>query len=235
MNMNRIIRKHELYKAEHSWLTSYHLFSFADYYDPQNIDFWNLRVFNDDYINAKSWFGLHPHQNAEILTIVLEWEITHWDSLWNKHTTKAWEIQTLTAGTWLFHSEENLSNQDMHLFQIWFKTNAFGIKPDYKNHTIDIQKNTLNLLVSWNKQDKVWYLNTDVKVYRGQFDAWTRFHYNISEGKGLFLYIYTWSMTDEKECYEEMDQIRFSIPGNYTFTNTQKSDFILIEVNLEKV
>ncbi len=229
---NTIINKSQLYKSDHSWLTSYHIFSFADYYDSNNIDFWNLRVFNDDFIKSETWFWLHPHRDTEILTIVLEWEITHGDSLWNKQTTKTWEIQTITAGTWILHSEQNLWKKDVHLYQIWFKTNSFSLKPEYKSHKINLKESSLNLLASLKKENNVWFLNSDVSVYRWKFDKDDNFEFEIKKSKGLFLYVYKWQIEIDWNKLQTQDHLRYSIEGVYKFKILEKSDFILIEVSL---
>lgn len=231
--MNEIIKSNKRYLANHVWLKSYHLFSFAEYYDTGNQNFWNLRVFNDDYIKARNGFWLHPHSNMEILTIVLEWEITHWDSMWNNEVIKAWEIQTMTAWEWIFHSENNFSNEDMHLYQIWFLTNQIWLKPDYKNHKIFLEKNKLNLLASWDKDDNVWFLNSDVKVYRWIYEKWQNFNYEINENRWLFIYIKRWKIKIWDDILEKEDQTRFSFIWKYDFEILDKNtEFLLINVSL---
>lgn len=230
---NTIIKKSKRYLANHSWLKSYHLFSFAEYYDYNNNNFWNLRVFNDDFIEAKTWFWLHPHSNMEILTIVLNWWITHGDNLWNKETTNAWEIQTMTAWSWIMHSEENLWDEEVHLYQIWFSTNMPWLKPDYKNHKINLEQNKLNLLSSWNIQDNVWFLNSDVKVFRWIFDKFKKIEYEILENRWLFIYITNWIIKVWNEILNSWDQLRFSEIWKYKIEILEeKTDFILINVKM---
>lgn len=229
---NIIIKNENRYLAKHDWLSSYHIFSFADYYDYNNTHFWNLRVFNDDLIKAKTWFWLHHHDNMEILTIVLKWWITHWDNLWNNSTTYAWEIQTMTAGSWIMHSEKNLWDEEVHLYQMWFYPNNRWLKPDYKNHKINLEDNKLNLLASWNIEDNVWFLNTDVKVYRWIFNKWEFFEYKI-DNRWLFVYITTWSIKIWDNILISWDQLRFDEIWSYKMEVLEwNTDFILVDVIL---
>lgn len=229
---NIVIKSNEVYQASHWWLNSRHIFSFADYYDPNNMWFWVMRVFNDDYIDWNSGFWMHPHDNMEILTIVLKNEISHSDSMWNTETIKEWEIQTMSAWTWVFHSEKNLSNNLTHLYQIWFLPNNLWTKPWYKDQKIELNNNNLNLLASNNIDDGVWFLDSNVLVYRGLFDNNQKFDYDLKPWKWLFIYITSWKIEIDWNVLEEKDQIRYSISWKYTFNVLEKTDFILIEVDL---
>ena len=166
----------------------------------------------------------------EILTIVLNWWITHGDNLWNTETTYAWEIQTMTAWTGIFHSEQNFLDEEVHLYQIWFSPSKIWLTPDYKNHKILLENNKLNLLASWNKEDKVWFLNSFVKVFRWMFDKWEKFEYEILENRGLFIYVSFWTIKNWDEIISSGDQIRFSEIWLYSFEVLEKTDFILINV-----
>jgi len=113
---------------QHGWLTACHHFSFADYYDPGRMGFGVLRVWNDDHIRAGTGFGTHPHRDMEIITYVRRGAVSHEDSLGNKGRTAAGQVQVMSAGTGIRHSEHNLEDEDLTLFQIW-------IEPDEMNHT----------------------------------------------------------------------------------------------------
>lgn len=222
---NKIIKSSERYEANHGWLQSFHLFSFASYYDPQNISFWNLRVFNDDYIKWKSGFWLHPHDNMEILTIVLEGSVTHTDTLWNKEKTQSYEIQTMSAGTGLFHSETNEEDETLHLYQLWFLPEKRNIVPTYKNKKIELTENSITHLYGnlWNEE-----VNSDVNIWRGIYENWKTFEYTIKDWEWLFLYLTNWKLLVNNEIIlSEKDQLRYTIPWKYIFTVQEKSDFIL--------
>lgn len=224
-----IIPAKERYQAEHGWLKSYHLFSFADYYHPNNVSFWNLRVFNDDFIEWNSGFWMHPHENMEILTIVLSWEVTHIDSLWNKEITHAWEVQTMSAGSWIFHSELNESSVPLHLYQLWFFPVKKWITPCYANKKIDLKKNSLNLLFWENEPNQ---LNANILAYRGIYQTGKAFNYTITAWKWLFLYIHIWKIQIDDKVLEAWDQIRIHHMWVYTFTSLEENtDFIVIEVS----
>lgn len=230
---NRIIRSVYRFLSDHGWLKSYHIFSFADYYDPSNMSFWNMRVFNDDYIKWKSGFWLHPHSNMEILTIVLDWEITHWDTLWNKVSVKKWQIQTMSAWIWIRHSEENMWDKPVHLYQIWFLPIHIWNIPSYKDIDVNIENNKLNLLASNIIQDNVWFLDSDVKVYYWRFDKNKSFEYNIEKWRWLFLYLYKWELIINKSVLKEGDQLRFELEWIYDFlVNDNLCEFVLIDVEI---
>lgn len=229
---NTIIKSTDRYLAHHGWLKSYHIFSFADYFNPNNVSFWNLRVFNDDYIDWKSWFWLHPHSNMEILTIVLDWEITHWDSMWNKAWVKKWQIQTMSAWTGLFHSEENLWEKQVHLYQIWFLPTHIWNTPTYKDIDIKIENNKLNLLATNKQLDWVWFLDSDIKVYYWKYDLWAKFDYNIEANRWLFLYIYKWKLSTSWIELSQWDQLRYTQTDTYDFDANSDCEFVLIEVSM---
>ena len=150
------------------WLNSYFLFSFADYYDPQNVHFGPLRVFNDDTIQGNSGFPQHPHSEMEIVTLVLEGELCHEDTMGNKATIKKGEVQRMTAGTGLAHSEKNGEDTQAHIYQLWFLPNQKGLAPSYEQKDVDFlnPKNELVPLVSGQKVlEDVVYMNSNTTVY----------------------------------------------------------------------
>jgi quercetin 2,3-dioxygenase len=231
---NTIIRAKERYEAKvWNWLRSFHLFSFSEYYDPKNIAFWNMRVFNDDFIRHQSGFWLHPHNNMEILTILFEWSITHGDSMGNRKTIYADEVQTMSAGSGVYHSEENLSNDDTHLYQLWFFPRHQNTTPWYKDTKIERQQNTLQLLVSWTEREAPAYLDTDIKVYEGNYTTTSKIEYEVKKWKGLFLYIHSGEIKWNNETLYSWDQLRVVEEWTYTFETPEiPTRFILIEVTL---
>lgn len=229
---NKIIKSSEVYNVDHWWLNSRHIFSFANYFDPNNLAFGNMRVFNDDIIAWNSGFWKHPHYNMEILTIVLDNEISHSDSMWNTETIQAGEIQTMSAGSGVFHSEQNMSDKDTNLFQIWFIPNNRDTEPRYKDQKIDLENNSLTLLAENNPDSPVGYLDTNVLVYRWKYQENQKFDYELKEWKWLFLYMISWKIKDEQNILETRDQLRYVESWKYNFEILENSDFVLIEVEL---
>ncbi|MGL4767454.1 MAG: pirin family protein [Formosimonas sp.] len=122
--------------ADHGWLKAAHSFSFASYYDPAHMGFSALRVLNEDYIAPTMGFGMHGHQDMEIITYILEGELSHRDSMGNQAAILAGQVQKMSAGSGVRHSEFNSSAQTTHLLQIWLEPNQLGIAPEYEQHNI---------------------------------------------------------------------------------------------------
>ena len=170
--MIKIYRYEDLGSANHGWLNAKHHFSFASYYNPDRMGFGKLRVINDDIIKAGRGFDTHSHRDMEIITYVKSGAITHKDSNGNEGRTEAGDIQVMSAGTGIFHSEYNLESKDTNIYQIWIEPNKTGVKPRWeakefpKNHVVDGQ---LSLLVSGNKgDDNALFIHQDAKIYGGK-------------------------------------------------------------------
>jgi len=139
--------------ANHDWLHSKHSFSFANYYDPKHMGFSVLRVINDDTVAPAKGFGAHGHRDMEIISYVTQGSLRHEDSEGNKHVVSVGDIQRMSAGTGVMHSEYNASNtEDVKFFQIWIKPNKMGIKPSYEQKSI-LQKGALTALITANGEE----------------------------------------------------------------------------------
>ena len=121
--------------ANHGWLDTYYSFSFSDYYDPRHMGYRDLRVINEDRVSAGRGFGMHPHRDMEILTYVVDGELTHRDSMGRSATLKPHDVQRMSAGTGVMHSEVNQSAEPVHLLQIWILPWAEGLKSSYEDRT----------------------------------------------------------------------------------------------------
>lgn len=162
-----IIRKlDERGKTQTDWLKSFHSFSFADYYDPEFMGFGNLRVINEDTIQPGQGFGTHPHRDMEIITYVVDGALEHKDSMGTGSVIKPGEIQKMSAGTGVMHSEFNHSKTDLlHLLQIWIIPKEFRLKPNYEQKTIPKENNQLILIGAPNDGDHAVTIHQDAKLF----------------------------------------------------------------------
>lgn len=159
--------------ANHGWLHSKHSFSFANYYNRERMNFGLLRVVNDDKVAGGQGFGTHPHENMEIISIPLSGDLEHKDSMGNKHIIRSGEIQVMSAGTGITHSEYNANqDKDVKFFQIWVYPREKGVKPRYgqKEFNFDKKRNDLTLIVSPDKAEESLWVHQDVWFSIGDFD-----------------------------------------------------------------
>jgi hypothetical protein len=153
--------------ANHGWLDTHYSFSFSDYYDPRHMGFRDLRVINEDVVSAGRGFGKHPHRDMEILTYIVDGELSHRDSMGRGATIKRNDVQRMSAGTGVMHSEVNQSGNPVHLLQIWILPEAEGLKPSYEDRTFspEEKKNRLRLIASHDGREGSTTINQDASVY----------------------------------------------------------------------
>ncbi|HEY6879886.1 MAG TPA: pirin family protein, partial [Polyangiales bacterium] len=163
--------------ADHGWLDTYHTFSFADYYDPTHMGFRALRVINDDKVAAGRGFGTHPHRDMEIITYVLEGAVKHNDSMGTGAVIRPGEVQRMSAGTGVAHSEFNASRTELlHLLQIWIEPKTRGIAPSYEQKAFarEDKQGKLRVVASPDGREGSVSIHADALVYAGLFDAGER-------------------------------------------------------------
>jgi quercetin 2,3-dioxygenase len=159
--------------ANHGWLDTHYSFSFSDYYDPRHMGFRDLRVINEDVVSAGRGFGKHPHRDMEILTYIVDGELSHRDSMGVGATIKRNDVQRMSAGKGVMHSEVNQSGKPVHLLQIWILPEAEGLKPSYEDRTFspEEKKNQLRLIASHDGRDESTTINQDASVYASILDS----------------------------------------------------------------
>ncbi|MDI9878314.1 pirin family protein [Flectobacillus sp. LYT7W] len=179
--------------ANHGWLKSHHTFSFANYYNPERVHFGVLRVLNDDQVAAGRGFGTHPHDNMEIISIPLEGDLEHKDSMNNVAVIKKGDIQVMSAGTGVYHSEYNRnSDKETKFLQIWVFPNKKNVTPRYDQMTLDIadRRNRLQQILSPNPEDAGVWIHQDAWFNIGTFDTGITANYDIKrQGNGVYAFI----------------------------------------------
>jgi redox-sensitive bicupin YhaK (pirin superfamily) len=191
--MITIQRAGERYSADHGWLKSNFSFSFADYYDPNNSHFGVMRVLNDDWIAAAQGFGMHPHREMEIVTIVLSGVLEHQDSLGNRAETTWGGIQRMSAGTGVYHSEYNISKEEpLELLQMWFLPGEKGGNPSYETTDFDtagLANAFVPVTSTSSVEGKVAHINQDMTIYLSEPSEGKALTFTQSAGRKVFLFV----------------------------------------------
>jgi len=234
--MYKILRANDRGKTIIDWLKSYHSFSFGEYYDPTRIHFGPLRVINDDTIQPDSGFPMHQHKDMEIVTVILEGIVTHSDSTGSHGTIKANEIQRMTAGSGILHSEFNSSdNEILKLLQIWIVPNKTGLKPSYEQvqFSHDKMKNNLLNVVSGKKKDGIIYINQDVDIFLSDLDKGKEVKHEQKDNRGVYIQIIEGSVSIEGNILANGDAIEITESNQVIIAAEKKSKLILFDVTLE--
>ncbi len=190
--MNVIRRSNERGHADHGWLKSFHSFSFADYFDPEHIEFGPLRVINEDRVQPGMGFGTHGHRDMEIISYVLAGELAHKDSIGNGSVIRPGDVQRMTAGTGIRHSEFNPSTREpVHFLQIWIQPDVQGIQPSYEEkHFSDAEKRgRLRLIASPDGADGSVMIHQDARVFAGMFNADEQASLQIPPGRRVYVHL----------------------------------------------
>src|SRR5436190_24217117 len=187
----KIRKANERGHAEHGWLDSYHTFSFADYYDPQWMDFRSLRVINDDLVLPGKGFGTHPHRDMEIITYILSGALEHKDSMGNGRVIRTGDVQYMAAGTGVLHSEFNPSKDEaVHLLQIWIMPDQKGVKPGYGERSMTkAAAGQLHLVTSKTGRDGSIAINQDADLWLAKLDASNRVEHKLAPGRHAWVHV----------------------------------------------
>lgn len=219
--------------AEHGWLHSRFSFSFAEYYDPDHMGFRSLRVINDDIIEPGEGFGMHPHENMEIISYIVEGALEHKDSMGNGSIIRPGEVQRMSAGTGIRHSEFNpLPDQRMRLLQIWIKPDQMGVTPGYeqKMYTEDEKQNRLRLVASPDGADGSVIIHQDARLYASMIEPDVQVIKQTEEGRYLWIQVIDGKLTLNGEVLETGDGAAIEQAGQITLTGIDKSEVLLFDL-----
>src|SRR5215218_1815797 len=190
--MINIRKSNERGHFDHGWLNTYHTFSFDQYYDPRYMGFRNLRVINEDFVAGGRGFPTHGHRDMEIITYILEGELKHEDSMGNGSVIRPGDVQRMSAGTGVRHSEFNASSKDpVHLLQIWIEPSITGIQPGYEEKHFDVQarRGRLRLIASPDGRDGSVTIHQDATVYAGLVDGKEEVTHALASGRKAYVHI----------------------------------------------
>lgn len=225
----------KLGKANHGWLKSNHHFSFADYYNPARMGFGTLRVVNDDWVKANTGFPTHAHRNMEIISFIRTGAITHKDSEGNKGLTPTGEVQVMSAGTGISHSEYNLSKEPLTFYQIWIEPNKHNVKPRWESKPFSDTSNSteLPLLVSGYPEDKnnTLYINQLARIYGGKLKKGVKYVQNIDHQMYLLTSTGKIKVSDNQASIvmHKGDGAEISKQKSVTIEALEESEIILID------
>ena len=218
--------------ADHGWLKSHHTFSFANYYDPERINFGALRVLNDDFVEAGMGFGTHPHSNMEIISIPLEGDLEHKDSMGNTTIIRNGDIQVMSAGRGITHSEYN-KNEDIPVkfLQIWVIPNQKNVTPRYDQISLnpDDRRDRLQQILSPNKADQGVWIHQDAWFHMGTFSKGHQETYTLKrEGNGIYVFLISGSVTIGETILSKRDGLGITGVININMTAGDKDTEVLV-------
>lgn len=219
-------------------MQSNYLFSFADYYDPANVQFGPLRVFNHDRIKGRNGFPSHPHAEMEVVTVVLDGELTHTDNIGNDVTLNAGDVQRMTSGTGFTHSETNNSDKDTVILQLWFLPNKRGLAPSYEHMNLDFldARNKLVPLVTGQKVlENVPFVNSNSTVYYGHVGQGEEIDFKTFKLRKTLVYVLTGGLLVNNVEAELNDQVRLEDQDIVSLHGNTEATFILVDVPATEV
>ena len=223
--------------ANHGWLNANHSFSFANYHNPERMNFGALRVLNDDTIAPGMGFGTHPHENMEIITIPLEGDLEHKDSMGNIGVINEGEIQVMSAGTGVNHSEYNKNaDQEVKVLQLWVFPKKQNVTPRYDQMSVrDLKKpNDFYQVLSPNSEDAGMWVHQDTWFHLGEFDVEKSLVYTIKKpGNGVYVFVIEGSFNVEGESLKKRDAIGIWDTETIRFTVQPRSKVLLVEVPMK--
>jgi quercetin 2,3-dioxygenase len=231
--MNDIRRSSERGFADHGWLKSFHTFSFADYFDPKHVEFGPLRVINEDRVEAGAGFGTHGHRDMEILSYVLAGELAHKDSMGNGSIIKPGDVQRMSAGTGVRHSEFNPSPSNaVHFLQIWIQPAERNIEPSYeeKRFSPEEKRGRLRLIVSPDRAEGSLQIHQDARVYAGLFNGEEHAQLDVARGRRIYLHVARGSLTANGAVLEAGDALRISDGSRLALSHAHDAEVLVFDL-----
>lgn len=220
--------------ANHGWLVSRHTFSFANYYDPERMNFGTLRVLNDDFVAPGMGFGTHPHDNMEIISIPLEGDLEHKDSMGNTTVIKNGDIQVMSAGTGIRHSEYNKNKEvPVKFLQIWVFPNKRNVTPRYDQITLNVEdrKNRFQQILSPSADDEGVWIHQNAWFHMADLEKGTKIDYDIKgEGNGLYVFVLNGDVTVDGQSLSTRDGYGLWDTKTVNFTADSNTSLLLMEV-----
>ena len=232
--MITIRKSHDRGVGRHGWLTSHHTFSFANYYDDKHMGFRDLRVINEDFVEAGRGFGAHQHDNMEIISIVMEGALAHKDSTGGNGVLRAGEVQRMSAGSGVVHSEFNGSDSEpAHFFQIWIMPEKRGIKPGYEQKLIPLEerRNQLRLLVAPGGRDGALDINQNVELFGSILDKGRTVEHPIAKGRAAWIQVARGSVDVNGTTLQTGDGAAIESESTLRITGNESSEFLLFDLN----
>jgi redox-sensitive bicupin YhaK (pirin superfamily) len=231
--MNEIRRSNERGLADHGWLKSFHTFSFADYYDAKHMGVGPLRVINEDRVEPGAGFGTHGHRDMEIISYVLDGELAHKDSMGNGSVIRPGDVQRMTAGSGVRHSEFNGSKErSVHFLQIWIEPNYRGIEPGYeeKRFTTEDKRGRLRLIASPDRAEGSVLIHQDTRVYAGLFAGEERAQLDLDPQRQAYVHVARGSVTANGAQLEAGDALRVTQSDRLLLEQGQDAEVLVFDL-----
>jgi redox-sensitive bicupin YhaK (pirin superfamily) len=231
--MQEIRRASDRGYADHGWLRSYHSFSFADYWDPKHVEFGALRVINEDRVVPGAGFGAHGHRDMEIVSYVLEGELAHKDSTGASSVIRPGDVQRMSAGSGVRHSEFNGSHEKpVHFLQIWIQPDILGIDPGYeqKHFAPDEKRGRLRLVASPDGADGSVRIRQDARLYAGLFDAAERGNLEVAAGRRIYVHVARGSVTANGESLAAGDALKLTDTTALALTDGVNAEVLVFDL-----
>jgi hypothetical protein len=231
--MNEVRTSYSRGYADHGWLKSYHSFSFAGYFDPEHVEFGPLRVINEDRVAPGAGFGTHGHRDMEIISYVLSGELAHKDSTGTASTIRPGDVQRMSAGSGVRHSEFNPSSKEgVHFLQIWILPDVIGIPPSYeeKRFPAEDKRGRLRLIASPDRADGSVLIHQDARVYAGLFDGAEEARLDIADGRWTYVHVARGSIEVNGTKLDTGDALKLKDGQQLTLANGRQAEVIVFDL-----